>query len=208
MLAAEVLPDSVTSRATTALTAPIRAASGSMMRRLAWCRTTAARSSGGDAGAFAGLPGERRQPGGGPAVHRLAFLREAGGLALDAYGVPHLGHGPPQHGPDAGFGAVGAGLDDGGARAVADEDAGGAVGPVGDGGHLVGADDEGAAGGAGADGVVGGGEGVGEAGAHHVDVHGGGARHAEPGGDAGGGVRGAVDGGGGGHQDQVDVVGG
>lgn len=46
MLAAEVLPDSTTSRATTALTAPIFAARGSTMRRLAWCRTTAARSAG------------------------------------------------------------------------------------------------------------------------------------------------------------------
>src|SRR6266540_2974465 len=46
MLAADVLPDSTTSLATTALTAPSRFASGSMMRRLAWCSTTPPRSAG------------------------------------------------------------------------------------------------------------------------------------------------------------------
>ncbi len=46
MLAAEVLPDSVTSRAMTAWPAPSFSASGSMIRRLAWCSTTPASSSG------------------------------------------------------------------------------------------------------------------------------------------------------------------
>jgi hypothetical protein len=56
--------------------------------------------------------------------------------------------------------------------------------------------------------VVGGRQGVGEAGAHHVDVHGGGPGNTEPGGDPGGHVRGAVDGRRGGDEHQVDVGGG
>src|SRR5690606_17668728 len=98
------------------------------------------------------------------------------------------------------------GLHHGRARPVADEDAGGTVGPVGHGGHFVGADDQGPTGAAGPQGVVGGGEGVGEACADHVEVHDGGAGHAQAGGDPGGHVGRAVGRGGGGHQDQVDLV--
>src|SRR2546430_15323844 len=43
-LAAEVLPDSMMSLATTAFVTPSLRASGSMIRRLAWCGTNAARS--------------------------------------------------------------------------------------------------------------------------------------------------------------------
>ena len=57
---------------------------------------------GGEAGPLAGLAGDRRQLGGGPAVDALALLGEPRGRALDPYRVPHLGHRAPQHGPDAG----------------------------------------------------------------------------------------------------------
>ena len=98
-------------------------------------------------------------------------------------------------------------LQDDGARAVAEEDAGVAVLPVDDGGELFRADDENGVVDAGGDELVGGDERVKEAGTGGADVIGGGAGGADLALDmAGGGGEGGV-GCAGGDDDQVDGLG-
>src|SRR5207248_5310032 len=133
------------------------------------------RDEGGDlvraySGAFARLQGERRERGGGPAEHLLALLLHVRPPALDAYRVAALGSRAPQDGPDAGLLALLGGAHDGRTGAVAEQDAGSPVGPVGEVGQLLGAHHDGVARRARPDGVVDGTQRVGEAGARGVEV--------------------------------------
>ena len=90
--------------------------------------------------------------------------------------------GTQRGGEDTAFGlAIGQfdALEHGSAGTVAEQHAGGAVGPVEDAGIGLGADDQRAAGKAVLDEAVGGGNGEDEAGAHRLDVEGGAVMHAE-----------------------------
>src|SRR5699024_8719943 len=155
-------------------------------------------------GAFQGLQGDLVQLGGGPAEHRLALLVEIAALA-QVDGVGALAGGPPGHRSDA---LLLVGRDHGGARPVSEDHTRGAVVPVDPVAEFLRAHDQDMAGAAHTYRVRGQVQGVAEARTGCVDVAGTGGGDAEPGGHGSGGVGDLVLGGAGGHDHQVDVLGG
>ena len=142
----------------------------SMMRALAWCGTNAAMSS--------GATPARSQACSASGASAVVAQRNTAWPSCWMYGrQPSIrtaslfsGTEPQTTGPMPARLAVGGGGDHRGAGAVAEDDAGRAVGPVGEVGQLLGADDDRVARRAGADGVVDGAQRVGEAGAGGVEV--------------------------------------
>ncbi len=146
-----------------------------------------------------------------PLHAQLADLARGRGAAVDIEQVRLFALAPQGEGEHAaiGRGAFAQGrLHHHRAGAVAEQHAGGAIGPVEDPGHLLGADDQAALGVSPRDEAIGDAQGVDEARAHRLDVEG------DPHGraqlalhDGGGGREGQVRRGGG-HDDEVEVLGG
>ena len=107
------------------------------MRRFAWCRTTPPSSSGFSPAFSQTCLAISGSCGGGPAEDAQALLLERAFAALDPDRVGHLRHRAPDHRADPG---VLVGDHHGSAGAVADQHAGGAVGPVGPVAELLDAD--------------------------------------------------------------------
>src|SRR5215472_8960442 len=159
-------------------------------------------------GPLAGLLRDRAQRGGGPPEHRLALLDDEAVPVRDVDLVCHVAGAAPHDGPDPGLGRIGHRADHHGARAVGEDDAGGAVGPVDPLGQLLGPDEQDVARRTGPYRVAGAGQGIAEARARGVHVVGAGRIDAEPAGHLGRGVRDLHLGGAGGDDHQVDVAGG